>query len=249
MKRPSTLFSRYVLFYALLYTLISATALVLITQVVWTGWRAPYSPNHYTARILRDGFSTKGISKCNQINNAKTSPAPYNSSRDVNPHYDGVRGAVVIIQNAMLWDPEDGIHDKGTLIVVDGVIRQVIHNEKDSETIINLIKSKHRNIQIVNAAGRFVTPGLIDMHSHAAAASLPDLKSSRDNNEASNPVFPAVRIMDSIKPDDLSLPLILSGGVTTSMILPGSSNVIGGEGAVIKMRQVKEHQWNQYGDI
>ncbi|KAI8866137.1 hypothetical protein GQ42DRAFT_111363, partial [Ramicandelaber brevisporus] len=98
---------------------------------------------------------------------------------------------------------------------------------------------------IVDAAGRFVTPGIVDMHSHAGSESLPHLRASRDNNEGTNPTFPALRIMDSIKPDDPALTRILSGGVTTSLILPGSANIIGGEGAVIKMRQVKEHQVDQ----
>lgn len=55
-------------------------------------------------------------------------------------------------------------------------------------------------------------------------------------NEVTNPTYPQLRVIDGIDPLDRAIDLALSGGVTTSLVLPGSANVMGGEGAPIKLR-------------
>jgi imidazolonepropionase-like amidohydrolase len=85
--------------------------------------------------------------------------------------------------------------------------------------------------RVVDASGRFVTPGIIDGHSHIAAEST---------NEGSIPVSSMVSIADVLDPTDVSMYRALAGGVTTALILHGSSNPIGGQCVVIKMRWGKD---------
>ncbi|KAI6482954.1 hypothetical protein MCOR14_005243 [Pyricularia oryzae] len=85
-----------------------------------------------------------------------------------------------------------------------------------------------------DARGRPLTAGIIDMHSHAGIDALPGLRGNDDTNEMSSDITPYVRSIDGIKPLDPQIRVIKSGGVTTSLVLPGSANNIGGEAYVIK---------------
>lgn len=85
-----------------------------------------------------------------------------------------------------------------------------------------------------DAHGRQLTAGIIDMHSHAGVDSLPELRGNDDTNELSSDITPYVRSKDGIQPLDYQIQVIKSGGVTTSLVLPGSGNNIGGEAFVIK---------------
>ncbi|RMZ30404.1 hypothetical protein D0859_05469 [Hortaea werneckii] len=85
-----------------------------------------------------------------------------------------------------------------------------------------------------DAKGRLLTAGIVDMHSHAGVDTLPELVGSSDDNELSSDTTPYVRSLDAFNPLDHQLEVIKSGGVTTSLILPGSGNNIGGEAYVIK---------------
>lgn len=85
-----------------------------------------------------------------------------------------------------------------------------------------------------DAHGRQLTAGIVDMHSHAGVDSLPDLRGNEDTNELSADITPYVRSIDGIQPLDHQIQVIKSGGVTTSLVLPGSGNNIGGEAFVIK---------------
>ena len=80
---------------------------------------------------------------------------------------------------------------------------------------------------ILDATGKFVTPGVIDCHSHIAADSI---------NEGSVAVSSMVAMEDVLDPSDISIYRALAGGVTTANILHGSANPIGGKCAVIKLR-------------
>ncbi|KAL1901025.1 hypothetical protein Sste5346_002090 [Sporothrix stenoceras] len=92
-----------------------------------------------------------------------------------------------------------------------------------------------------DAHGRQLTAGIIDMHSHAGVDSLPELRGNDDTNELSSDITPYVRSKDGIQPLDHQIQVIKSGGVTTSLVLPGSGNNIGGEAFVIK-HAVGKHQ-------
>jgi imidazolonepropionase-like amidohydrolase len=88
--------------------------------------------------------------------------------------------------------------------------------------------------RIVAAQGRWVTPGLIDIHSHLGVYPSPGVKGLDDGNEATSPVTANVWAEHSIWPQDPGFETALEGGVTTLQILPGSANLIGGRSVVVK---------------
>ncbi|MEX2300193.1 MAG: amidohydrolase [Bryobacterales bacterium] len=122
----------------------------------------------------------------------------------------------LLIQHANIVTVTNGIIENGSLLIRDGKIAGV------GESL--LIPD---GAQIINATGRYVTPGLIDCHSHIAADAI---------NEGSIPVSSMVGIEDVIDPDDIGIYRALAGGVTTANVLHGSANPIGGKCQVIKLR-------------
>jgi imidazolonepropionase-like amidohydrolase len=88
--------------------------------------------------------------------------------------------------------------------------------------------------RILNAQGRWVTPGFVEIHSHLGVYPSPEMKGLMDGNEMSNPNTANVWAEHSIWPQDPGFEAALEGGVTTLQILPGSSNLFGGRSVVVK---------------
>ncbi|KAK5126715.1 hypothetical protein LTR85_009649 [Meristemomyces frigidus] len=146
----------------------------------------------------------------------------------------------VLIQNATIWTGEaaagtsleDAHAGKGyswirsDVYMEHGLIKRV-------EPDISVASLSH-GCTVWNANGRLLTAGIVDMHSHAGANPLPNLVGNEDTNELSSDITPYVRSIDGLNPLDPQLQVIKSGGVTTSLVLPGSGNNMGGEAFVIK---------------
>jgi imidazolonepropionase-like amidohydrolase len=88
--------------------------------------------------------------------------------------------------------------------------------------------------EVIDAEGRWVTPGLIDVHSHLGVYSSPGVKAHSDGNEMTAPVTAQVWAEHSVWPQDPGFSRALAGGVTTLQVLPGSANLIGGRGVTLK---------------
>jgi len=90
---------------------------------------------------------------------------------------------------------------------------------------------------VIDGTGKYVTPGIIDNHSHIGAGSAPGDAGAQTNdvNEATSPVTANVWVEHSVWPQDPQLPRSLAGGVTTIQVLPGSANLIGGRSVVLKI--------------
>ena len=139
----------------------------------------------------------------------------------------------VLIRNATIWtgeaaagtSEEDARAGKGWGWVVSDVFmdKGLIISVQPK---INAQDLPHKT-EILDPRGRQLTAGIVDMHSHAGLESLGNLQS--DDNELSSDITPYVRSLDGIDPLQPEFEYIKSGGVTTSLFLPGSGNNIGGE--------------------
>ena len=86
----------------------------------------------------------------------------------------------------------------------------------------------------IDATGKYVTPGIVDNHSHMGVYPAPSVRTSSDGNEATNPVTAEVWAEHSVWSQDPQYKLALAGGVTTFHVLPGSANLFGGRGVTLK---------------
>src|SRR5271154_4638221 len=123
----------------------------------------------------------------------------------------------IVIQNATILTVSHGTIEHGSILIVNGKIAEVgqsVHAPKDA--------------QIIDGAGQFVMPGIVDCHSHIAV--------DGSVNEGSVWVCSIANIAEVLNPDDINIYRDLAGGVTTANILHGSANAIGGQTQVIKLR-------------
>ncbi|KAJ7105170.1 hypothetical protein C8R44DRAFT_715403 [Mycena epipterygia] len=96
------------------------------------------------------------------------------------------------------------------------------------------------NLQIIDAGGKWISPGIVDAHSHLGVYSAPALQGASDGNSIKAPILPWLRSIDGLNTHDDAYRLAIAGGVTTAQILPGSANNIGGQAFLIKLRPTAE---------
>jgi imidazolonepropionase-like amidohydrolase len=125
--------------------------------------------------------------------------------------------ATTLIQNATILTVTHGTIEHGSILIRDGKIAEVGTDLKAPE-----------GATVIDAAGQFVMPGIVDCHSHIAI--------DGNVNEAGPAVSSMARIPDVLDPEDISIYRDLAGGVTAANILHGSANPIGGQTIVIKLR-------------
>ncbi|KAI9286692.1 hypothetical protein BC943DRAFT_290772 [Umbelopsis sp. AD052] len=184
--------------------------------------------NHDIGSVQSPGISEKtlehGIQQCSAIEARKTA-GKSSSRREKNPRAVS-NTPPLLIRNGYIWVGNSYL-DGYDILVDHGLIQKV---EKNIETL--------PEYDIIDAKSRVVTPGIVDMHSHIGVESLPMLEATTDGNEGTNPNTPYVRALEAFNPSDPALGIVMSGGVTTSLALPGSGNLMGGEALAIKLRPV-----------
>lgn len=138
--------------------------------------------------------------------------------------YRGLPRENLALVGGTVFDGAGRRFDNGVVIVTDGRIAAV----GDASTAI---PAGHRS---VDARGRFVTPGVIDVHSHLGVYPSPGVQGMSDGNEATNPNTAQVWAEHSLWPQDPGFNAARAGGVTTLQILPGSANLFGGRGVTVR---------------
>lgn len=148
---------------------------------------------------------------------------PWETVRPVAPR---VESPLVAITGGTVMTATGQVIEHGVVVLEDGRITAV--GAAADVTIPD-------GAAVVDATGRFVTPGVIDTHSHMGVYAVPEVTGDDDGNEATSPVTAQVRAIDSFWPQDPALARALASGITTIQVLPGSANLIGGAGETIHM--------------
>lgn len=147
-------------------------------------------------------------------------PSPYPSTYQRRP------SPPVLIRNATVLTGTGERLEGAAVLLRDGLIAAV---GRDAAAV-----GAPGDARVVDATGRWVTPGLIDAHSHLGVYASPAVAASADGNEATNPNTAEVWAEHSVWPQDPQFPLALAGGVTAMQILPGSANLFGGRSVTVK---------------
>lgn len=172
-----------------------------------------------------DSLETAAVSQCSSIHAKIDAEA---SATRSNPRFqDGVRPTLV--RNATLLNGDGSVTFHASVYFEQGVFKTFGRQAEDTAA------TQAQEVLVWDVEGRWITPGIVDMHSHAGVDALPEFWGDEDTNEISDPITSQVRVIDALNPSDPMFRRIMSGGVTTSLILPGSANLIGGEAYAIKM--------------
>ena len=177
-------------------------------------------------RYHKDGSTSSWEASLNRpyspSSKTKSSPAPTDLGEVLYPfvgygHAKDLKTQTVLFKNVTAWtNEEEGILENTDLLIENGKIKAIGKNLKAPQGAIT-----------VDGTGKHLTPGIIDEHSHLALEAW---------NESAQEVSAEVRMLDAINTEDINIYRQLAGGVTTSQLLHGSANPIGGQSQLIKMR-------------
>jgi imidazolonepropionase-like amidohydrolase len=142
-----------------------------------------------------------------------------------------------VIRNVTIFTAAGPAIRNGSILLRDGKVAEV------GATV-----AAPADALIIDGAGKYVTPGIIDTHSHIGAGGVPGENGTQTNdiNEATAPVTAHVWVEHSVWPQDAQFPRTLAGGVTTIQVLPGSANLIGGRSVVLKVVPARTVQAMKY---
>ena len=155
-------------------------------------------------------------------------PKPARVAYDKDPYpstYKPLPSEDVLIRNATVLDGAGRMIERGAVLLQAGKIAAV--GPEASLT-------PPAGIKTIDASGKWVTPGIIDIHSHLGVYPSPGLAAHQDGNEVSGPVTAEVWAEHGLWPQDPGFTRAMAGGVTAMEILPGSANLFGGRGVIIK---------------
>jgi imidazolonepropionase-like amidohydrolase len=189
------------------------------------------APAALLAAALLGGCATTGSRGAARAGEAAAEPAttpaaassrgaaadPYPST------YKPLPSRPTLLRNATVLTAAGPPIEGGSVLLVDGKVAAV---GRDLEAPAGAV--------VVDATGRWVTPGVIDIHSHLGVYASPGVEAHSDGNEATDPVTAEVWAEHSVWPQDPQFPLALAGGVTAMQVLPGSANLIGGRSVTLK---------------
>ena len=178
-------------------------------------------------KIINKLFTLPALLLCISIN-----AEPFDSTYIAKP------SATSLLKNANIYDGEGNEFFGYDVLIVNGKIEAIG---------LNLL-SKANNTVEYDLSGMWVTPGIIDLHSHMGVYSAPGVKTSSDGNESTSPVTADVWAEHSVWTQDPQFSLALQGGVTTFHVLPGSANLIGGRGTTFKNVQSNTIQGMKFPD-
>ena len=132
-------------------------------------------------------------------------------------------GVTTVIRNVNIYDGKGGKLLGGAVRLENGKVAEI------GQTVVI-----PAGATVIDGAGKWLTPGIIDIHSHLGDYPSPGVEANSDGNEATGPNRSEVWAEHSIWPQDPQFTRALAGGVTTMHILPGSANLFGGRGVTVR---------------
>jgi imidazolonepropionase-like amidohydrolase len=158
-------------------------------------------------------------------------PAPWHARVSVAQGYEpsGKVPPPVMIKNATLMTATGKTIPRGTIVLSGGKITAVLDRETPAPA----------GVEVIDGTGKFVTPGVIDTHSHLGVYPWPNVTAHADGNEMTDPIFSHAQSVDAFWPQDPGIERAVAGGVTTIQALPGSGNLIGGRAVTLKLRSAQ----------
>ena len=166
------------------------------------------------------------LGACSTTGGSGTAPAASTPAAKETPFpstYQRYPGRPTALVGATIYDGRGGRIDNGTILLRDG---EVVEVGSDLPT---------DGYDVVDGRVKFVTPGVIDIHSHLGDYPSPSVDAHSDGNEATSPTTPEVWVEHSVWPQDPGFSRALAnGGVTSLQILPGSANLMGGRAVTLK---------------
>ncbi len=145
--------------------------------------------------------------------------------------YQAMPSEPVFFRNATILTGDGERIDGGSILVSDGTIVAVGTDVEAPDDVL-----------VVDVDGKWITPGIIDVHSHLGVYPSPAVPALADGNEISAPNTAEVWAEHSIWPQDPGFATALAGGVTTMQILPGSANLFGGRSVTVKNVPARTYQ-------
>lgn len=182
------------------------------------------------------------LSACATTSSSSDKKADDKTPLNKNPYpstYKAYPGTPTAIRGATILDGEGNQIDNGVVFFTDGKVTSV----GDASTSIP------EGTTVIDGTGKFVTPGIIDIHSHLGDYPSPGVSAHSDGNEATAPTTPDVWAEHSVWPQDPGFSRALAnGGVTSLHVLPGSANLMGGRGITLKNVYARTMQGMKFPD-
>jgi imidazolonepropionase-like amidohydrolase len=178
-----------------------------------------------TLNLLGAAVVFAALTGCAAMAPPKKPAAPIRINQDPYPStYAPYPGVPTLIRNVTILDGEGGRIDRGYIHFANGTVQAMGAGDIAVD-----------GANVIDGSGKYVTPGIIDVHSHLGNYPSPGVQSHSDGNEATAPARPEVWAEHSVWPQDPGFSRALAnGGVTALQILPGSANLFGGRAVTLK---------------
>jgi len=181
--------------------------------------------------------ATAIIAKCRHLQMQAGPPQDFLSHSHSDRFEEGTRP--VLVKNAKIWtgrrNGTEVIHSD--ILMDKGIIKSIGHLQGLSLGLYG------ERLMVLDAKGAWITPGIVDIHSHIGNGPSPVLSVTEVDNSLKGTIQPWIRSLDALNTHDESYLLSIVGGVTTSLVLPGSANAIGKISKILAFLKITLFIW------
>ena len=177
------------------------------------------------------------LARCQSLLQPAGPPKDFHERKESDRFAPGTKPT--LIKNARIWT---GLHNgthvvDGDILLDRGLIAAVGHLSRAE-------LEAYSELEVVDAKGAWVTPGIVDIHSHLGDGPSPALEGAVDDNSLKGTAQPWLRSLDGLNTHDDAYPLSIAGGVTTALVLPGSANAIGTHRTSFLLFDLRWNRWS-----